>query len=126
MKKITSLLLFIFLLSASIVSAQYGIGTDNPSSSAALDISSTNGGILVPRMTSTQRDAITSPSNALLIFNITNNTFEVFKSTCNCWVTITDNGNTPASNLVNTAPVASSVRYSGNFIQGQTITLQYT
>lgn len=125
MKKITKLLICILLLSTSVVSAQYGIGTDNPSSSAALDISSNKGGILVPRMTTTQRDLITSPANALLIFNITNNTFEVFKTSCSCWVTVSDGGNTAASALVNTAPVASNLNYSGNFIQGQTVTILY-
>lgn len=125
MKKITKLLICFLLLSTSVVSAQYGIGTDNPSSSAALDISSNKGGILVPRMTTTQRDLITSPANALLIFNITNNTFEVFKTSCSCWVTVSDGGNTAASALVNTAPVASNLNYSGNFIQGQTVTILY-
>lgn len=108
--------------------AQVKIGT-NPTTvdpSAILEMESSSQGMLIPRMTSTNRDLISTPANGLLIFNTSNNTFEVFKSTCTCWVTIIDNGNTPASNLVNTAPVASSVRYSGNFIQGQTITLQYT
>ncbi len=34
--------------------------TYNPDASAALDITSTTGGLLVPRMTETQRDAISS------------------------------------------------------------------
>jgi uncharacterized protein (TIGR02145 family) len=126
MKKINYLIICLVLLSTTVTSAQYGIGTDIPSPSAMLEINSDSKGILIPRMTSTQRDAITSPANALLIFNTSNNSFEVFKSSCTCWVTVVDNGNTPAGNVVNTAPVASSVRYSGNFIQGQTITLQYT
>lgn len=126
MKNITYLLICTFLLSTSVVSAQYGIGTDTPSSSAALDISSNKGGILVPRMTTTQRDAITSPANALLIFNTTNNTFEVFKTSCSCWVKINDNGNSPASNSVNTAPTANNLIYTGSFIQGKSITASYT
>ena len=125
MKKITYFIC-ILLLSCSIASAQYGIGTDNPSSSAALDITSTSGGVLVPRMNSTQRDAITSPANALLIFNTSNNTFEVYKSTCSCWVTINDNGNTPSNSLVNTAPTASALNYTGIFRDGGTATIVYT
>jgi hypothetical protein len=46
-----------------------GIGTDSPS--AALDVSSTTQGFLPPRMTTTQRDAISSPVAGLLIFNTT-------------------------------------------------------
>jgi hypothetical protein len=45
-----------------------GIGTVTPDPSSALDITSTNGGILIPRMTSAQRDAIESPASGLLVF----------------------------------------------------------
>ena len=48
--------------------AQVGIGTTNPDASAELDITSTTRGLLVPRMTADQRDAITSPSQGLIIF----------------------------------------------------------
>lgn len=51
------------------MSAQVGIGTETPASSAILDISSTNKGILFPRMTSAQRNAITSPDIGLYIFD---------------------------------------------------------
>lgn len=47
-----------------------GIGTSTPSSSSALDISSTTKGLLIPRMTTTQRNAITSPALGLQIFNL--------------------------------------------------------
>jgi uncharacterized protein (TIGR02145 family) len=48
--------------------AQVGIGTTNADGSAALDIISTTKGLLIPRMTAAQRDAITSPSQGLIIF----------------------------------------------------------
>ena len=48
--------------------AQVGINTETPDASAALDITSTTGGILVPRMTETQRDAITSAATGLMIY----------------------------------------------------------
>ena len=48
--------------------AQVGVGTTTPDASAALDITSTTGGLLVPRMTAVQRDAITSPAQGLIIF----------------------------------------------------------
>ena len=47
---------------------QVGINTETPDSSAALDITSTTGGLLVPRMTQAQRDAISSPTQGLIIF----------------------------------------------------------
>ena len=48
--------------------AQVGINTDSPDPFAALDIVSTTGGLLVPRMTKAERDGITSPSQGLIIF----------------------------------------------------------
>ena len=51
--------------------AQLGIGTKSPDSSAILDISSTKQGLLPPRMTTTQRDAINGGKVAegLVIYN---------------------------------------------------------
>ena len=45
-----------------------GIGTSSPSASALLDVSSSSKGILIPRMTATQKNAISSPTTGLLIF----------------------------------------------------------
>ena len=72
MKKIFLLLFLIFQI--YIVHAQsVGIGIITPNSSAALDISSTTKGMLIPRMTTTQRNAITTPADGLLIYNTTTN-----------------------------------------------------
>lgn len=68
MIKIKSLL---FIISLSIVHfsfAQTGIGTTTPDASAKLDISSTTKGLLVPRVTSAQKTAISLPANGLLIY----------------------------------------------------------
>jgi len=48
-----------------------GINTNTPHTSSMLDIVSTDVGILIPRMTSTQRDAITSPADGLIVYNTT-------------------------------------------------------
>ena len=48
--------------------AKVGIGTSNPNASAALDIISTTGGLLMPRMTFIQLQAISNPINGLLVF----------------------------------------------------------
>ena len=63
------LLTYLFLLFSSFIYSQVGINTNSlldPSS--ALDIQSTNGGILIPRLTQDQRDAIAYPATGLLIF----------------------------------------------------------
>jgi len=46
-----------------------GIGTAAPDASAALEITSTTKGLLLPRMTTAQRDAIGTPAEGLLIYN---------------------------------------------------------
>jgi len=54
------------------VKAQVGIGTTTPNTSAALDVLSTNSGVLMPRMTQAQRDVITTPATGLLVYQIDN------------------------------------------------------
>ncbi len=44
-----------------------GVGTTSPNSSAMLDVNSTTKGLLPPRMSSSQRDAIASPAEGLMI-----------------------------------------------------------
>ena len=50
------------------MSAQVGIGTTTPDASAALDITSTTEGLLMPRMTEAQRIVISSPASGLMIY----------------------------------------------------------
>jgi hypothetical protein len=60
--------------------AQVGIGTTNPHASSILDLTSTTQGFLVPRLSTTQRDAISSPAIGLMIYNTTINCFQYYKS----------------------------------------------
>ena len=48
-----------------------GIGTTSPDAAAKVQIDSTAQGFLPPRMTTTQRDAISSPPAGLVIYNTT-------------------------------------------------------
>lgn len=65
MKKIFFLLAFIFSFS---LYSQVGVGTTTPDGSSALDIYSTDKGILIPRLTLAQRDLISTPADGLLIY----------------------------------------------------------
>ena len=68
---------FAFLLLLSTISfSQVGIGTTSPDASSVLDITATDAGLLVPRLTTTQRDALSSPATGLLIFNTTTKSFQ--------------------------------------------------
>jgi hypothetical protein len=64
-----------------------GMGTATPSTKAKLEISSTTQGFLPPRMTTTQRDAITSPPEGLEIYNSTLKKKQFFNGTS--WETVT-------------------------------------
>lgn len=50
--------------------AQIGIGTTNPDASAVLDMTSTSQGVLIPRMTTLQREAIATPVIGLQVYDI--------------------------------------------------------
>jgi hypothetical protein len=63
------LLIFGLLFSINLM-AQTGIGTTTPHASAKLDIASTDKGLLIPRMTKVQREAISlsAAANGLLVY----------------------------------------------------------
>jgi len=56
-----------------------GSGTATPDASAKLELSSTTKGILIPRMTTTQRNAISSPAVGLMIYNTTDSAFNYYR-----------------------------------------------
>ena len=58
----------------------YGLGGSHQSS-ALLDVNSTTQGFLLPRMTTTQRNAISSPATGLEIFNTTTGRKEYYNGT---------------------------------------------
>jgi hypothetical protein len=79
------------------VNAQIGIGTNTPDASAALDIKASGSavGLLLPRLTTAERDStIKSPSAGLVIYNSTTKVLEVAISG-SLWVNIV-NGTTTA------------------------------
>ena len=55
-----------------------GVGINTTTPQALFDVVSTSSGILIPRLTTSQRDAIASPSTSELIYNSTNGRFEFF------------------------------------------------
>ncbi|MGJ8665715.1 MAG: hypothetical protein ACSHW7_05065 [Patiriisocius sp.] len=84
---------FTFLILSFSLYAQVGIGTTSPDPSSLLDINSTEGGLLVPRMTTTQRLDIDNPAQGLLVFDVIENTFYFFDDAN--WVSLNTNANNP-------------------------------
>ena len=68
MNKIFLISICCVLFSTLIVAQSVGINNNAPHSSAALDITSDNKGLLIPRMTNAQRTVIVSPAQGLLVY----------------------------------------------------------
>jgi hypothetical protein len=64
-----------------------GIGTSSPSASAILDAQSTTKGVRMPNMTTTQKNAISSPAAGLMVFDTTLSKLCVYSGAA--WQTIT-------------------------------------
>ena len=91
MRKLCKLVIIIssmVLMSVQMYGQNVGIGanTFTPDNSALLELQSTNSGLLLPRMTTAQRDAISNPAQSLLIFNTTSKCFETYVG--NVWYTV--------------------------------------
>src|SRR5687768_12004094 len=71
------LLLVLIYLTPANVAGQVSISLDSspPDPSAMLDVKSTTKGMLIPRMTSMQRDLIVNPATGLLVFDDTTVSF---------------------------------------------------
>ena len=68
-----------------------GIGTNTPNNSAALEVQSTEKGMLIPRMSSAQRNGISNAATGLLVFDNTTGSFW-FKN-ANGWSELVDTAN---------------------------------
>jgi len=75
-KFLSILTLFSFAFSVSLT-AQTAIGGITPDPSAMLDVQSTSKGLLMPRVTTTQRNSIVSPATGLMVFNTTTVCLEI-------------------------------------------------
>jgi hypothetical protein len=83
--------------------AQVGISTTSitPDASSILELRSTSAGFLPPRMTTAQRDAITTPATGLVIFNTSTNLFNFFNGTA--WNVLSVSSGTVTSASVTSA-----------------------
>lgn len=106
-------LIVTFLLLTLFSNAQIGIGTPKPSSDAALEIKSSTKGFLLPRLTTAERDVITSPSVGLVIYNTTKNCLEWYNGTI--WYNGCSAGTATSPNYL------CSTASNGTLTQGQAV-----
>jgi len=87
--------------------AQVGIGTVTPDGSSILDITATDKGVLIPRMTQSQRNLIGSPVEGLLVYQ-TDNTpgFYYYNGT---WTNVAGTGAEEINDLTDAKTVTRSV-----------------
>jgi hypothetical protein len=77
-------------LMGAILAQNVGIGTSTPDPSARLDVSDNQRGILIPRLTTAERNAITNPAPSLLIYNTDCNEYQYYIDGTG-WVSILTN-----------------------------------
>ncbi len=88
--RLLSVLMLLFSYS-TLYPQNVGIGTNTPHSSAKLDIVSTSSGILIPRMSTAQRTAISTPASGLLVYDLGTKSFWYFDTS---WKELRSSGNT--------------------------------
>lgn len=87
-------LLLLFVLFSATLFAQVKIGgkeKENPHPSAVLELSGTDKGFLMPRMTQQQMMAIKDPANALVVYNTDVNAIYIFSTAQNQWLPLLQN-----------------------------------
>ena len=100
----------LLLVSYSHLFSQVGISTTSitPNSSSILELRSTTLGFLPPRMTTTERDAISSPATGLVIYNTTTNLLNFYNGSS--WqITSTGTGTVSSVSVVSANGFAGTV-----------------
>ncbi|WP_426478049.1 hypothetical protein ACP3T3_00780 [Chryseobacterium sp. CBSDS_008] len=131
MKKI---LYFILLQLSCMGMAQVGIGTTSPNTKSMLDIVSTEKGVLMPRMSQAQRDAISPGTidagrDGLLIYNTDTGCYNYWNIAQSAWVSLCQTACDPSTFAdftidCNQFPAADTNTYTaGGAVTGNTITV---
>ncbi len=102
MKKIATLICLLIVLTNGF-SQSVGIGTTSPHDKAVLDINSTGKGVLFPRMTTAQRNAISNPPDGLHIYNTDERGLNYYDSVYAIWNSYLDEFKTVIVHISNSA-----------------------
>lgn len=114
--KYIRLALLLVLVQSQISFAQVGINIVTPHPSAALQVqnpASANKGLLTPSMTATQRTAVITPADGLVVYDVTYKMHFMYVSGNNTWVslsplTLSTPSNVAAPNTAITTPATMS------------------
>ena len=120
---------FIILTIGFTVSAQIGINNENPDASAALDITSTTGGLLPPRMTNAQRDAISAPATGLMVYvtDLNGGSIMIYNGTN--WSVLSTTSTLPDAPIIGTATAGvaqASIAFTAPTSNGGSTITSYT
>ncbi len=122
----STLLTTALLLSTLLTTAQsnVGIGTTTPNPKAILELQATDKGLLVPRLSTVQINAITTPPNGLLVYNTTEECFNYYNTSTVAWKSmcsatgIVNSGDTVIVNLLKVDSIfVHLIKADGAFIK---------
>lgn len=100
-----------------------GMGTTQNHPSAQVQISSVTKGLLVPRLSKIERDAITDPANGLIIFNTTSNCINYYSAPISRWLSMCGTYDPAVIGLISCDP---PVGPSDDLTAGKVLTLSDT
>lgn len=108
------LFILFFIINFTLSFSQVGINTSTPDDGSVLQIDSTTGAFVPPRMTSTEMNAIPTPLEGAMVYNTTTSSYYVFKN--NVWSpqssrTLIINRNFPNSNNALATPNNTYVNF---------------
>ncbi len=132
MKKVTKIFTIVCLLAINQLSIDnnqlkaqnVGINQPNPDPSAILDITSDSMGLLIPRMTTAQRNAIdvSGSPNSVMIFNTTTECFEFYYN--GSWYNIACTCTLPNVPVATACSGATYTQFTANWKEALVLELQ--
>ncbi|MCX7861448.1 MAG: fibronectin type III domain-containing protein [Bacteroidales bacterium] len=114
-KKIILLCVYVFFISNIICQVAINNCGTYSHSIADLDLDWTSKGLLIPRMTTSQRNSINSPAHSLLIFNTTTNCFEWWDNSSSQWISMSCGCNLPTTPTATSATNIQATSFSANW-----------
>ena len=121
-----ALIFCVFFISLNLFSQNVGINTENPDSSAVLELKSSNQGFLPPRLTTAERDAIVSPAEGLIIYNKTEKCINYYNGAN--WLSLCGSGTGLGAEITsqpNNATVCESADTSFSVVANNAVSYQW-